>query len=68
MKAEVKELLKERGTPGLFTNERYDRMKLILKYATSKDKGLKCFLSLDVYNRASWIVDHLVLLVNKGLM
>ena len=66
MKQEVKKILKEKDCLNLFTEERFDEVKSVMKYGMSKDPWLKNYLSLDPLNKAQWIADHLVLLVNRG--
>jgi len=66
MKTTVKQILKEYGKLDLFTNERYDKVKEVMRYGCTKDKALKAYLSIDPYNKAQFIADHIVNLVFKG--
>jgi hypothetical protein len=65
MKAEVKKILKERGKIDLFTDRNYELVKYAMNERARHDPWLKNYLSLDPYNKAEWVADHLIKWVNK---
>jgi hypothetical protein len=66
MKRETKALLKEKGKASLFTEEHYKLVVDVMKHGMTKDAWLKNYLSLDPYNKAEWISDHIISLVEAG--
>lgn len=60
MKKEVKLQLKEKGLLHLFTDERYNEIKLLMSYAMSKDKMLKEYLSISPDFKVNFISDHII--------
>jgi hypothetical protein len=68
MKAETKKILKEQNKFDLFTEHRFEQVKIVMKYAIKRDEGLKTYLSLDPLNKAQWCADHLVKLVEGGFL
>jgi hypothetical protein len=68
MKVETKKILKEKQKIDLFTDERYEQVKDLMKHRMSCDIWLNNYLSLDPSNKAEWCADHLVLFVERGLI
>jgi hypothetical protein len=68
MKAEVKRILKEKGKSDIFTIERLEITKQLMRHAIADDTWLKNYLSLDPLNRAEWCADHLIKLVESELI
>ena len=66
MKAETKKILKEQGKLGLFTEDRFEQVKAVMKHGMNKDAWLKNYLSLDPLNKAQWCADCLVKFVEGG--
>lgn len=66
MKAEIKKILKEQGKLALYTDERFEQVKAVMKHGITKDAWLKNYLSLDPLNKAKLCADHLVKLVEGG--
>ena len=66
MKAETKKILKEIGKLDMYTDERFEKVKSIMKYRMSKDLWLKNYLSLDILNKAQWCADYLIKFVEGG--
>lgn len=66
MKNEVKKILKEKGKLNIFTEDRYEQVKSVMKYGMTKDAWLKNYLSLDPLNKAQWCADHLIKFVESG--
>jgi aminopeptidase C len=66
MKRDVINFLKEKGKAELFTEERYHRVKQIMKFGMKKDAWLNNYLNLDPLNKAQWICDHIIKLVELG--
>lgn len=66
MKREVKSILKEKGKLSLFTDERLEMVKQVMRYGMTKDAWLKNYLSLDPLNKAQWCADHLVKFAEAG--
>lgn len=64
MKVELKLELKEKGRLEIFTDERYDICKDVMKYATSRDKVLKGYLGISVDFRVAFIADNMIRLVD----
>jgi len=64
MKREVQKLLKEKGKAEYFTDNRYNQVYELMKYAMKKDEWLRNYLPLDpLNNKSSWIADHIIKLV-----
>lgn len=66
MKEETKNLLKEKGKLDLFTEDRYEQVKAVMKHGMTKDPWLKNYLSLDPINKAEWCADHLIKFIEAG--
>ena len=66
MKRQILKALKEKGRANIFTLERYDKMKGVMKYGMTQDAWLKNYLELDPQNKVDWMVDHFILLTDKG--
>jgi hypothetical protein len=66
MKAETKKILKKQGKLDLFTEDRFEQVKAVMKYGMTKDAWLKNYLSLDKLNKAQWCANHLVKFVEGG--
>lgn len=66
MKAETKKILKEKNKFNLYTDERFEQVKDVMKYGMTKDAWLKNYLSLDPLNKAQWCADHLIKFVESG--
>lgn len=66
MKEETKKILKEKGKYDLFTDERFEQVKAVMKHGMTKDAWLKNYLSLDPLNKFEWCADHLIKLVEMG--
>ena len=64
MKREVKNMLKDKGRLEIFTDSRYNTIYELMKIAMKKDKWLNNYLSLDPLNKAQWMADHLIKLVD----
>jgi hypothetical protein len=65
-KKETKKILKEHGKLYLFTEDRFEQVKAVMKHGMTKDAWLKKYLSLDPLNKAQWCADHLVKFVEGG--
>lgn len=61
MKKEVLRILKEKGKVDLFTEDRFDEIKALMRLGMAKNQWLKMYLSLDPLNKAQWCADHLIL-------
>ncbi len=68
MKSETKKLLKGKGKLDLFTEDRFNQVKEVMKYGMTQDAWLKNYLSLDPLNKAEWVADHLIKFVELGKM
>ena len=68
MKREVIKILKEKGRADIFTDDRSNKVKAVMRIAVTKDMWLKMYLSLDPLNKAQWVADHLILCIDKGSM
>ena len=68
MKREVIKILKEKGRADIFTDDRFNKVKAVMRIAVTKDMWLKMYLSLDPLNKAQWVADHLILFIDKGSM
>ena len=66
IKIETQKILKNQGKLDLFTNERYNQVKAVMKHGMTKDAWLNNYLSLDPLNKAQWCADHLVKFVEGG--
>lgn len=66
MKREVIAILKEKGKFSLFTDNRLNIVKEVMKLGMKNDAWLKNYLSLDPLNKAQWVADHLVKLAEAG--
>lgn len=66
MKRDVIAMLKEKGKFSLFTDNRLNIVKEVMKLGMKNDAWLKNYLSLDPLNKAKWVADHLVKLAEAG--
>lgn len=66
MKIDTKKILKEQGKLDLFTEERFEQVKAVMKHGMTKDAWLNNYLRLDPLNKAQWCADHLVKFVEGG--
>jgi len=62
MKREIKSILKEQGKLELFSDDKFEQVKALMKYAMTQDSWLKMYLSLDPLNKAQWCADHIHLI------
>ena len=68
MKKEVKEILKEAGKLELFTEDRFETVKELMKLGMKQSPQLKGLLSIDPYYKSKYIADYIILLVgNKSI-
>lgn len=63
MRTEVKKLLKEKGKLDLFTDTRFEKVKAMMQFGMRVDRQLKNLLSLDPLNKAQFVADHIIRLV-----
>lgn len=63
MKKDVQNYLTEKGKADYFTHERYDKVYEVMGHGMKQDEWLKTYLSLDPLNKAQWICDHIIKLV-----
>jgi hypothetical protein len=68
MKKEVKNILTENGKINLYTEERFNVVKDLMKLSMKKDVTLKSFLSIDPYYKAKFIADHIIKLASENLI
>ena len=68
MKVETKKILKEQGKLDLFTEDRFEQVKAVMKHGMTKDAWLKNYLSLDPLNKAQWCADHIVKFIEGGYL
>lgn len=66
MKLETKKILEDKGRIEIFTDERFEVVKSVMKHGITKDAWLKNYLSLDPINKAQWCADHIIILVDGG--
>ena len=59
MKSEVKHMLKYSGYNYVFSEDRYNAVKRIMKRSMATNRPLREYLSLDTLNRATWIANHM---------
>jgi len=68
MKKEVKNILKENGKIDLYTEDRFNIVKELMKLSMKKDVTLKSFLSIDPYYKAKFVADHITKLASENLI
>lgn len=66
MKKEVCKILTEKNKQHLFTDERFELIKEVMRHGMKKDDWLKNYLSLDPLNKAAWCADQLIFLTEAG--
>lgn len=60
MKIEVKKELKDQGKEDLFTDERYEFIKSLMKNDYRKNIPLRGYLAIDPAHKVKYIVDHII--------
>ena len=66
MKRDVQSILSARGRGDIFSHARYDQVKEVMKFGMKQSLPLKEFLNLDPLNKAQFIADHIIILVDGG--
>lgn len=66
MKLDTKKILIEKGKIDLFTEDRFEQVKAVMKHGMTKDIWLNNYLSLDPLNKAQWCADHIISFVEEG--
>lgn len=66
MKKEVKNLLKEKGKSDFFTEDRFEIVKELMKISMKNSLPLKTYLSFDPLNKAQYVADHIIKLVEAN--
>jgi len=66
MKAEVKQELKDKGRPEVFTELRYKQIVELMKYSMAKNHIMKTFLNISPDLKVSYIADHIIKFTDLG--